>query len=352
MTINELVDIVEGIAGVELERRYKLDAPQGVRGRNSDNTLIRERLGWAPSISLEDGLATTYAWVHDQVAGGRSAPELDGGARRAGPPPRPGHGRPGASSLSNVVVSIFGGPALPAEGFGAFGVAFVAFLLSQGVARALIGEPLLSRYSGGDEAPRRALVPDMLGATVVGGRGGVGDRGRRRSGLGDAVGAALLALACVLPLVPVQDTWRYVFIVDRPGAALLVDWCGSRRLRVPPAAPDAPVPPGSWWPGGWPAGWARSPAWWSGGPCWPGPLGRWLRANRDMGGRFLGEFATGQAVGSSCSWAGALAGLGVLAAGAGRAGVLRPAQHRPPGHLPGAGARGSPQRRPAQLRRR
>ncbi len=68
VTINQLVDIVEGIAGVTLERRYKLDAPQGVRGRNSDNTLIRERLGWAPSITLEDGLAATYAWVHDQVA--------------------------------------------------------------------------------------------------------------------------------------------------------------------------------------------------------------------------------------------------------------------------------------------
>jgi nucleoside-diphosphate-sugar epimerase len=72
VTINELVDIVEGIAGVSLERRYELDAPQGVRGRNSDNTLIRERLGWAPSVSLEDGLAATYAWVHDQVAATRS----------------------------------------------------------------------------------------------------------------------------------------------------------------------------------------------------------------------------------------------------------------------------------------
>jgi nucleoside-diphosphate-sugar epimerase len=72
VTINELVDVVEGIAGVSLERRYELDAPQGVRGRNSDNTLIRERLGWAPSVSLEDGLAATYAWVHDQVAATRS----------------------------------------------------------------------------------------------------------------------------------------------------------------------------------------------------------------------------------------------------------------------------------------
>ena len=67
VTINELVDIVEDIGGVKLERQYKLDAPQGVRGRNSDNTLIRERYGWEPSISLRTGLEETYAWVHEQV---------------------------------------------------------------------------------------------------------------------------------------------------------------------------------------------------------------------------------------------------------------------------------------------
>ncbi|MGH9211168.1 MAG: NAD-dependent epimerase/dehydratase family protein [Acidimicrobiales bacterium] len=67
VTINELVDIVESIAGLTLKRDYNLDAPQGVRGRNSDNTRIQAALGWVPSISLEDGLATTYAWVHDQV---------------------------------------------------------------------------------------------------------------------------------------------------------------------------------------------------------------------------------------------------------------------------------------------
>jgi GDP-D-mannose 3', 5'-epimerase len=68
VTVNELVDTVERIAGVTLKRKYVLDAPQGVRGRNSDNTRIRDLLGWAPSISLEHGLAATYAWVHDQVA--------------------------------------------------------------------------------------------------------------------------------------------------------------------------------------------------------------------------------------------------------------------------------------------
>jgi GDP-D-mannose 3',5'-epimerase len=67
VTINQLVDIVEEIAGVELERRYDLSAPQGVRGRNSDNTLVRERLGWEPSTRLEDGIAATYHWIRDRM---------------------------------------------------------------------------------------------------------------------------------------------------------------------------------------------------------------------------------------------------------------------------------------------
>jgi GDP-D-mannose 3',5'-epimerase len=70
VSINELVDIVEEIAGVRLSRRYDLDAPKGVRGRNSDNTLIRERLGWEPSTPLAVGLERTYAWIHDQIRAG------------------------------------------------------------------------------------------------------------------------------------------------------------------------------------------------------------------------------------------------------------------------------------------
>ena len=81
VTINGLVDIVEGIAGVKLERKYNLSAPQGVRGRNSDNTLIREELGWEPSISLEDGLAKTYALdprADDERRARRSGPRVSG----------------------------------------------------------------------------------------------------------------------------------------------------------------------------------------------------------------------------------------------------------------------------------
>ena len=68
VSINELADIVEGIAGTSLERTYDTSAPQGVRGRNSDNTLVRELTGWEPSTSLEDGLRPTYAWIEEQVA--------------------------------------------------------------------------------------------------------------------------------------------------------------------------------------------------------------------------------------------------------------------------------------------
>ena len=67
VTINQLVDIVEEIAGVRLKRRYKLDAPRGVNGRNSDNTKILGRLGWEPSTRLRDGLEKTYEWIESQV---------------------------------------------------------------------------------------------------------------------------------------------------------------------------------------------------------------------------------------------------------------------------------------------
>jgi nucleoside-diphosphate-sugar epimerase len=66
VSINQLVDLVEGIAGIRLERKYDLTAPQGVNGRNSDNTLIQKYLHWEPSIPLKTGLEKTYAWIYDQ----------------------------------------------------------------------------------------------------------------------------------------------------------------------------------------------------------------------------------------------------------------------------------------------
>jgi GDP-D-mannose 3',5'-epimerase len=66
VTINQLVELVEEIAGVQLERTYDLDAPKGVNGRNSDNTRLRAALGWEPSIRLRDGMEKTYRWIYDE----------------------------------------------------------------------------------------------------------------------------------------------------------------------------------------------------------------------------------------------------------------------------------------------
>jgi nucleoside-diphosphate-sugar epimerase len=68
VTINQLVSLVEQAAGIEVDRRYDLSAPVGVRGRNSDNTLILDLLDWQPSVSLREGIAQTYHWVRNQIA--------------------------------------------------------------------------------------------------------------------------------------------------------------------------------------------------------------------------------------------------------------------------------------------
>jgi GDP-D-mannose 3',5'-epimerase len=68
VTINQLVDIVEDIAGIKLKRNYNLSAPKGVNGRNSDNALIQKVFDWEPSTKLRDGLEVTYRWIYDQMA--------------------------------------------------------------------------------------------------------------------------------------------------------------------------------------------------------------------------------------------------------------------------------------------
>tara|TARA_R110000868_G_scaffold55198_6_gene171747 strand:- start:5 stop:976 length:972 start_codon:yes stop_codon:yes gene_type:complete len=68
VTINQLVEIAENIAGIKLKRKYKLDAPKGVNGRNSNNTLILNKFNWEPSIPLETGLEKTYKWIYDEIS--------------------------------------------------------------------------------------------------------------------------------------------------------------------------------------------------------------------------------------------------------------------------------------------
>jgi nucleoside-diphosphate-sugar epimerase len=82
VTINQLVDVVEDIAGIKLKRKYNLDAPKGVNGRNSDNTLIKKVFNWEPDTKLRDGMEKTYKWIYDQMAPryskGAKAPALAG----------------------------------------------------------------------------------------------------------------------------------------------------------------------------------------------------------------------------------------------------------------------------------
>jgi nucleoside-diphosphate-sugar epimerase len=91
VSINELVDITARIAGKRIGKRYDPTKPVGVRGRNSDNSLLREVLRWEPRIDLEEGLAKTYAWIHEQVKGvppepRAAAPAKGAAPRRAGAP--------------------------------------------------------------------------------------------------------------------------------------------------------------------------------------------------------------------------------------------------------------------------
>ena len=98
VTVDELVDMVARVAGKRLEKKHELDRPKGVRGRNSDNTLLRATVGWEPQIRLEDGLRRTYAWIWDQL-------RARGSARPPGPPSdkgRPSRVRESAASVSGT----------------------------------------------------------------------------------------------------------------------------------------------------------------------------------------------------------------------------------------------------------
>ena len=76
VTVNQLVDVVESIAGTKLRRKYNLDAPKGVRGRSSDNTLIKKSFGWEPRTPLAIGLEKTYRWIYDQMVTGSYLPQV------------------------------------------------------------------------------------------------------------------------------------------------------------------------------------------------------------------------------------------------------------------------------------
>ena len=222
-----------------------------------------------------------------------------------------------ASGLSNVVVAVLVAGSFDAAGFGAFGLAMVVYQLVIGLVRSLAGEPFLARHSHETTAARHRVVADLVcaaatlavaAAVVVAVAGAL---------LGGLAGSALVALAVVLPLVMVQDTWRFVFVIDRPSAALVIDVVWLVLVVVVMVA--APGTVGVAW---YVVAWglcggvaalvavliARAPL--VGVHPW-----RWLATTRHDGSRYLGDFLTAQASAQAAYLVlGAVSGLATLGA--------------------------------------
>lgn len=207
----------------------------------------------------------------------------------------------GASSLSNVLVTILVANGSSRGTFGAFALAMVAYQLSAGAIRSVAGEPLLSLYADQGPTARRRIVADIHGAALFLAVGCSLVLVAVSAVLGGQPGAALLALAFVLPLVVLQDTWRYLFIIDRPAAALGIDlvWLVGVFVFAPLVPVGASV---SWYVLAWGAsgavGAAAGTALGWGLPGWPHPW-KWLVDHRDMCARYLTEFVVASGVGNA-----------------------------------------------------
>ena len=221
----------------------------------------------------------------------------------------------GASSLSNIVVGIFAARALSAEAFGAFGVAWLAFFVAIGACRAVVGEPLLSRYSHEPAVRRDERLPLVVGATVTVALVAAALAATTAALLAGASSGALLAFAVVVPIVLLQDTWRFVYVIDRAGMALALDVVWLATVCV--VLSQAPAGAGAAW---FVLAWGlsavpsvllaiaadrRALSW-----RWH-PL-RWLDEERATASRFFGEYLSVQA-GQQATLA-ALSGIAGLAA--------------------------------------
>jgi O-antigen/teichoic acid export membrane protein len=224
----------------------------------------------------------------------------------------------GASSLSNIVVGILAARALSAEAFGAFGVAWLAYYVAIGACRALVGEPLLSRYSHEPGERRAQRLSLLLGATVTVAVVAAVAAATASVLLDGASSAALLAFAAVVPVVLLQDAWRYVYVIDRAGMALAIDaaWLATVCIVLSLAPPGASA---AWFVLAW--GLSAAPAvllaaavdrqslTWRWRPL------SWLADERDTASRFFGEYVSAQA-GQQATLAavGGIAGLAALGA--------------------------------------
>jgi O-antigen/teichoic acid export membrane protein len=149
----------------------------------------------------------------------------------------------GVSSLSNVVVVIIVARSVSATEFGAFAVALIVYQFCLGLCRATVGDPLLSQHSHESAAQRAHLVPRMVGSVLTVGLALAAVVLTIGVLLSGPAGTALVALAFVLPFVLLQDLGRYVFIIDRPSAALAIDvaWLAAVAVALPLAPAGAGV---------------------------------------------------------------------------------------------------------------
>jgi hypothetical protein len=226
----------------------------------------------------------------------------------------------GASSLSNVVVFVLAARTLPPTAVGAFGIAMLGYQLVLGGVRAMVGEPLLSGYSHLGPTARRQVSADLLGSAFFLSLVASALTAGLSWVFGGITGAALLALAVILPFVVMQDTWRFVLIIDRAAAALATDvlWLVLVLVVLTQAPAGADV---AWFvyawgiTGGVSALGAHLLGW--GLAARPHPW-RWIVQHRDMAGRFFGEFVTANAT-AHLSTAGLSAVSGLVAVGAAKA---------------------------------
>ena len=72
VSINQMISIIEDISNFKVEKKYQLDKPKGVRGRSSNNDLVREKLKWDIEVKLKDGLEKTYKWIYDEITSGKN----------------------------------------------------------------------------------------------------------------------------------------------------------------------------------------------------------------------------------------------------------------------------------------
>jgi hypothetical protein len=225
-----------------------------------------------------------------------------------------------ASSLSNVVVTILVASRSSPTIFGFFALTLVGYQLAMGAIRSVAGEPLLALYANQGPTARRRIVSDVQGATlflsalcsvvlvVLAVIIGTGARG------------SFIALAIVLPFLLVQDTWRFLFVIDRPAAALAIDlvWLVAVlfALLLVPSGSGAGFYVFAWGISGALGAVTGTALGW-GLPSWPHPW-KWIVQNREMCWRYFTEFATAQGA-SQANFASLAAISGAAALGAARA---------------------------------